>query len=215
MVGRAEELQRLGQALERAAAGHGGAVVVAGEAGVGKTRLLTEFVASRRAEATVLVGGCLDLADGAPPYWAVVDALRGLAHRSGDEALAGVLGPGRSPLSILLPELAGTDGDSIRSGEAARQAGEAARRAQDQLFELVLSVLEQASEARPVVLTVEDLHWSDRSTRDLLTFLVGNLRSRPFLFLATYRSDALVPGMPSTAGWPSSSAAPAPSYSSS
>src|SRR5437660_160440 len=45
-----------------------------------------------------------------------------------------------------------------------------------------------------VVLTVEDLHWSDRSTRDLLTFLVGNLRSRPFLFLATYRSDALVPG---------------------
>src|SRR5205807_2778824 len=98
------------------------------------------------------------------------------------------------PLSVLLPELAGTDGDPIRSGEAARQAGEAARRAQDQLFELVLSVLEQASELGPVVLVVEDLHWSDRSTRDLLTFLAGNLRRRPFLFVGTYRSDALVPG---------------------
>src|SRR5207247_2257301 len=76
MVGRAEEIQRLGQALERAAEGHGGAVVVAGEAGVGKTRLLTEVVASRCAAATGLVGGCLHRAGGAPPCWAVVAPLR-------------------------------------------------------------------------------------------------------------------------------------------
>src|SRR6266571_1785567 len=106
MVGRSEELERLGRALERAASGRGGAVIVAGEAGVGKTRLLTEFVAGRCESATVLVGGCLDLAGGAPPYWAVVEALRGLAQRLDDRELVDVLGPVHPSLVALLPELA-------------------------------------------------------------------------------------------------------------
>ena len=61
-------MDHLGRALDRAAEGRGGAILVSGEAGVGKTRLLTEFVATRGAGATVLVGGCLALADGAGPH---------------------------------------------------------------------------------------------------------------------------------------------------
>lgn len=182
IVGRAEEMDRLGRALEATAGGRGGAVIVSGEAGVGKTRLLTEFVAARCTGATVLVGACLALADGAPPYWPVVDALRALPRHDEHPALA------VAPLGLGDP----TPAPAPRPSAAPATPGVA----QDQVFEPILRTIEQATGLGLVVLVVEDLHWSDRSTRDLLTFLVGNLRRQPVLFVGSYRSDALVPGHP-------------------
>ncbi|MEA2533180.1 MAG: hypothetical protein QOJ93_991 [Actinomycetota bacterium] len=181
MVGRSAEMDLLGRAFDRAAEGRGGAILLSGEAGVGKTRLVTEFVAARGAGATVLVGGCLALADGAPPYWPVLDALRTLRRREEEPALARIAAPGL------------VDAEPV-AGHAAAAPPEAVRGAEDQVFEPVLRLIEQATRLGPVVLVVEDLHWSDRSTQDLLTFLAGNLRRYPFLFIGTYRSDALVPG---------------------
>ncbi|MCW3042072.1 MAG: LuxR family transcriptional regulator, partial [Actinobacteria bacterium] len=181
MVGRSAEMDLLGRAFDRAAEGRGGAILLSGEAGVGKTRLVTEFVAARGAGATVLVGGCLALADGAPPYWPVLDALRTLRRREEEPALARIAAPGL------------VDAEPV-AGHAAAARPEAVRGAEDQVFEPVLRLIEQATRLGPVVLVVEDLHWSDRSTQDLLTFLAGNLRRYPFLFIGTYRSDALVPG---------------------
>src|SRR5579872_4652013 len=124
-----------------------------------------------RDRATVLAGACLDLVDGAPPYWPVTDALRGLpGPPTAESATLESLVPGGSPVS--------------------------GRRAQDQLFGQVLELLESASRQQPVVLMIEDLHWADRSTRDLLTFLVAGLRSSPVLLVGTYRTDALVPTHP-------------------
>ena len=203
-------MDHLGRALDRAAEGCGGTILISGEAGVGKTRLLTEFVAACGSGATVLVGACLALADGAPPYWPVVDALRSL-RRAEQPALARIAASGMAEVpapgiladrglaerAILADPGVGAgalDAESQAAGHAGAARPEPLRRAEDQVFEPVLRVIEQATGLGPVVLVVEDLHWSDRSTRDLLTFLAGNLRRRPFLFVGTYRSDALVPG---------------------
>ena len=194
IVGRSTEMDHLGRALDRAAEGRGGAILVSGEAGVGKTRLLTEFVAACGSGATVLVGACLALADGAPPYWPVVDALRGL-QRPEQPALARIATPGIAEVPaagvladrglaerVLADQGVGAgvlDAESQAAGHAGAAHPEPLRRAEDQVFEPVLRVIEQATGLGPVVLVVEDLHWSDRSTRDLLTFLAGNLRRRP------------------------------------
>jgi DNA-binding CsgD family transcriptional regulator/tetratricopeptide (TPR) repeat protein len=196
----------LGRALDGAAEGRGGAILLSGEAGVGKTRLVTEFVAARGAGATVLVGGCLALADGAPPYWPVIDALRSLRRREEEPALARISSSGtvemrptvdladRATVVARAPGTGVLDAELQAAGHATAAPLELIRGAEDQVFEPVLRLIEQATELGPVVLVVEDLHWSDRSTQDLLTFLAGNLRRHPFLLIGTYRSDALVPG---------------------
>lgn len=211
IIGRADELRRLDRALGRAAGGRGGGVVLQGEAGVGKTRLLTEFATAARDRATVLVGGCLDLVDGAPPYWAIVDALRSLeGHGSPEEArspsLAAVSSEGtRAPAGAPGARAEGTPPHVLlqsigHSGPPPAGGAGAAGDGKEQLFGRILGLLQTESASRPVVLIIEDLHWSDRSTRDLLTFLLGNLAGSGVLIVTTYRSDALVPGHP-LHGW--------------
>ncbi len=189
-VGRSRELARLEDALERAVAGEASALVVSGESGVGKTRLVSEFVGgARRRGATVLVGGCIDLGDGGLPYWPVVDALRGLLRSLGQHAVDEALGPLRPELSPLLPELAALDPGDGRSLPGPAFTGPSA---QGRLFELVLGILERLTRRGPVVFVIEDLHWADRSTRDLVSFVVANLRQEPVVVVATYRSDAQI-----------------------
>ena len=178
LVGRDDELSRLRAALERAVAGSPATVVVGGEAGVGKTRLVLEW--AREAEAAgavVLVGGCLDVGGATLPYAPLAEALRSLPVVLGAEELAGVLDSARGELARLVPEL----------GEPAAGAAETPP---GRFFELVLGVMHRLADGRAVVLVVEDLHWADRSTRDLLAFLVRNLR-RGVALLLTVRSDEL------------------------
>ena len=184
LIGRVDELGRLRAALRRTIDGQSGAILVAGEAGVGKTRLVTEFADLARAEgAEVLQGGCILLGEGALPYAPVIEALRGLVRRTAATEVDSVFGQGRSELARLVPDLgpAAEDSASDLSIESA----------QGRLFELLLGVLERLAARSPVVFIVEDLHWSDRSTRDLLGFLVRNLRQAPVMLLLTYRSDEL------------------------
>jgi predicted ATPase len=182
LVGRSSQLAALGTALDEVGRGRPCAVMVGGEAGVGKSRLVTAFAAqSRAAGGRVLLGGCLELgADGLPfaPFTAV---LRTLVRDLGVAGVAELL-PGGSTreLARLLPEFgepAGLD-----------DAGEARAR----LFEQMLILLEHLAEGGPVVLIVEDAHWADRSTRDLLAFLIRNQASTEgLLIVVTYRSDDL------------------------
>jgi DNA-binding CsgD family transcriptional regulator/tetratricopeptide (TPR) repeat protein len=180
LVGRDAEVAQLRAALERAAAGQPAVVVVAGEAGVGKTRLVAELL--RDADglgAVALAGGCLDVGDGVLAYAPIVEALRPLAGAMDSEELERVLGGARAELARLVPELGPTAG-----GE------QAAPLAPTRLFELLLGVLHRLAERGPVLLVVEDVHWADQSTRDLLGFLIRNLRAGVALVL-TYRSDEL------------------------
>src|SRR5215208_5993543 len=99
LIGRADEIGRLRAALRLAAQGQSNATLVAGEAGVGKTRLVTEFAEIARAEgAAVLQGGSILLGDGALPYAPVVEALRGLIRRMAPADLEAVVGQGRAEL---------------------------------------------------------------------------------------------------------------------
>ena len=184
LIGRVDELGRLGAALRRAVDGQSSAILVAGEAGVGKTRLVSELAELARAEgAEVLQGGCILLGEGALPYAPVVEALRGLVRRTPATEIDSVFGQGRFELARLVPDLGPMAEDSASDLSI--------ESAQGRLFELLLGVLDRLSARSPVVFIVEDLHWSDRSTRDLLGFLVRNLRDAPVVLLLTYRSDEL------------------------
>ena len=171
-VGRERELAGLGAALERAADRRPAVVLVAGESGVGKTRLVSELGARARQQgARVLTGDCVDLGDGELAYAPIVGALRGL---SPDE-----LGGGAAGLAPLLPQL------------DAPEAGHESALSQGRVFELLLGLLGRLGESQPLVLVFEDVHWADRSSRDFLSFFVRNARHQRVLLLATYRTDEL------------------------
>jgi DNA-binding CsgD family transcriptional regulator/tetratricopeptide (TPR) repeat protein len=179
LVGRVEELRLLEAARRRAANGAPAVVLVGGEAGVGKTRLVAELAARCAADGTrVLVGGCVPVGDGALPYAPIVEALRVLVAEVGVAAVRGLVGPSWPELARLLPALG--EPDRIGLSDQAAQA---------RLFELLLGLFGRLSEQGPLVLVVEDLHWADRSTRDLLAFLVRNLLRERVLLVVTYRND--------------------------
>nr|WP_221354602.1 AAA family ATPase [Streptomyces sp. REN17] len=176
-VGRTDELAVLDEALARAAAGGPQALLLGGEAGVGKTRLMEEFaVGARRKGAVVAVGGCVEIgADGLPfaPFSAALRALR----RELPAALAAAAAGQEGELARLLPEL----------GESAR--GRHDEDGTARLFDLTVRLLERVAAERPVVLLLEDLHWADASTRHLLAHLLRTLRDGRLLVVATYRAD--------------------------
>ncbi|TAK02440.1 MAG: helix-turn-helix transcriptional regulator [Chloroflexota bacterium] len=182
-IGRGVELQRLHAALREATAGTGRAVIVAGEAGIGKSRLLDQFAEAAAEEgALVLQGACVETADGTVPYAPFVEILRDLVRATPSERLPALLGPGRAELARLLPEIA------LRAADVPPPA-ELDRAAQARLFELILGVFERLAVARPLVLEVEDVHAADRSTRELLAFLVRALRDDRVLFVLALRID--------------------------
>ncbi|WP_167156690.1 helix-turn-helix transcriptional regulator [Streptomyces sp. MBT27] len=178
-VGRADELRTLNEALARAAAPEGEpqALLVGGEAGVGKSRLVEEFTdAARAAGAVIAIGGCVEVgADGLPfaPFSAALRALR----RQLPEELAAAADGQEEELALLLPELARTGPPAAREDGTAR------------LFELTVRMLERIAAGRTVVLVLEDLHWADASTRHLLAYLFRTLRRGHLVVVATYRAD--------------------------
>jgi DNA-binding CsgD family transcriptional regulator/tetratricopeptide (TPR) repeat protein len=179
LVGRVEELETLEAARRRAADAEPTVVLVGGEAGVGKTRLTAELTSRCAADGTrVLVGHCVPVGDGALPYAPIVEALRTLLAEVGVGVVRELVGPSWPELARLVPAL----------GEPAR-TGSPSQAAQSRLFELLLGLLGRLSDQVPLVFVVEDLHWADRSTRDLLAFLVRNLRRERLLVVVTYRND--------------------------
>jgi DNA-binding CsgD family transcriptional regulator/tetratricopeptide (TPR) repeat protein len=185
-VGRGPELAALRETLERAADGRSSAVFLAGDSGVGKSRLLGELesAASDRG-ARVLNGECVALAEGELPYAPLRSALRGLAGTLEHDDLGRMLGSGRDELARLVPELGGPE----TRGPA--ELGTPESGAQARLFELVLSLLVRLSDEEPVVVAMEDIHWADSSTLDFLAFLIANTRHERLLLVCTYRSDEL------------------------
>ena len=177
LIGRVAELAELEAALADAEAGRPTVAFVAGESGVGKSRLVAEL--ERRAEerdVLVLAGDCVDLGESELPYVPLVAALRPLA-RSGDPALTPEL---RAAVAPLLP------GTAPAADPPDPDAG-----AQARLFEGLLSLLDSLAADRPVLLLIEDLHWADSSTRAALAFLCRSLASERVLLVASYRPDEL------------------------
>ncbi|MFF7246948.1 helix-turn-helix transcriptional regulator [Embleya sp. NPDC008237] len=179
-VGREPEMGRLVEALGEADRGEPRIVLTTGEAGVGKTRLLEEFLTQavgRPEQTSVAVGACLELgAEGLPfaPFSAI---LRTLADALGDDFEAAV-GDRRRELAWISPTLAAEPGH-----------GPAPERAR--LYESALRLLERIGEDRTLIVAFEDLHWADSATRELLAFLVRSLRRGRILLVGTLRADAM------------------------
>jgi DNA-binding CsgD family transcriptional regulator len=154
-VARERELATLAAAYARAAAGEPSMVLVTGDAGIGKTRLVAEFLAT--IDARVLAGTCAPIGDDGPPYGPLLGALREFDALPGD----------------------------------ATQLMETGQLGRARLLEAVLTRLVSESRDRPIVLAIEDMQWSDRSTRDLLDFCVRCLPPARVLLLATVRTDEI------------------------
>jgi len=178
-VGRVAERAALTEALERAVAGQPGIVLITGEAGVGKTRLLTE--ASKLADAlgaTTVSGVCVDAAAGTLSYAPFVDIVRDL-HRAG--LTTSLPTATRAELGRLVPVVS----PRPDPGPIAEEGG------QGRLFAAIRDALSVASSTRPILVTIEDLHWADRSTRAFLVYLASSLCRERVLVVTTYRPDEL------------------------
>jgi DNA-binding CsgD family transcriptional regulator len=182
LVGRRTELQVLEAALDRSVMGQSAAVLLSGEAGVGKSRLVLELAERARASgARVLVGGCAEFGGEGIPFGPVVDVVRTLADEVEPDELDGFLGPARNEFARLLPEL----GDG-RALTALDEGVEVSR-----LHELILGLISRLAAAQPLVLVFEDVQWADRSTLELIALLVRGLVNRRVLLICTVRFDEL------------------------
>ncbi|MEP6639026.1 MAG: AAA family ATPase [Chloroflexota bacterium] len=184
-VGRSNELTMLRSSADAVARGEPTLVVVGGEAGVGKSRLIAEVADGLRDDGwLVLVGGSVALGDDSLPFGPIVEALRALVRDVDADRIAEAAGPGLPELARLVPEL------SAVAGAMPEPSGEA-EWLQIRIFEGVLRLLGRLSETTPVLLVIEDLHWADRSTRDLIAFLSRNGRDERLLMVGTFRTDEL------------------------
>ncbi len=179
-VGRVGELAELEQARRESDAGQPVVVLVGGDSGVGKTRLVSEFLSRQDSEAVVLQGSASLQADGELPYAPLLSALRPLVRRR-HPALETLGRASRSALSTLLPDLEDAGAPPERDDPSA----------QLRLFEALLDLLDLCSQEDGLVLILEDMHWADRSTRAFVSFLARSLREERVMVLLTYRIDEL------------------------
>jgi DNA-binding CsgD family transcriptional regulator/tetratricopeptide (TPR) repeat protein len=178
-VGRRAELATVDDLLSRALAGDPTTLLVAGDAGVGKTRLVDELSARARARGfVVLVGGCLELCEGGIPMAPIAEAVRRLRDQLDVAEFDDLLGETASELRFLVPDPT-VEPDPLSS-----------RPSPGRVLELLLALVQRLAERHPTVLVSEDLHWADRSTLDLLSFLDRNLTG-PVVLVGTIRSDEL------------------------
>ena len=162
-------MEQLADLLARATVGEPRVALIRGEAGIGKSRLVEEHAAAARATgACVVSGGCVELSAGSLPFGPVVEVLREIwpandVGRPARRELAALVGAGRGP--------------RLRGIRRTR------------LFEQFRDVLARAGVQRPVVMIIEDAHWADGSTRDLLSHLISGLRAERLLLLMTARDE--------------------------
>ena len=181
LVGREPEVTELEDALLAANRGDGQIVLLAGEAGVGKSRLAAEL--QRRATKigmTTLSGGCSE-ADLALPYLPFLEALANYLTAANLDEVRRELGPLRRELAHLFPQL---------EPHAPRETGDPTQ-AKLRLFEAIIAFLRIPAEQSGLLLILEDLHWSDASTRELLDYLTRRLRGMRIMVLGTYRVDEM------------------------
>jgi len=178
LVGRADVLDILLKHFGEARQGHGRVVVVAGEAGVGKTRLLQELSQhAPRRRARVLLGGCHDMTQSLP-FGPWIEALRTGGVIGDVDLLAGLGGGWRRQLARLFPELEDTPHEPRTSTDDASQ-----------LLHAVVELLVHVAARRPLVVLLEDVHWADETTLRLVPLLARRLASLRVLLVITLRDD--------------------------
>ena len=180
LVGRQPEISLLEDALLATLRGDGGVVIVGGEAGMGKTRLVNDLVIRARRRGCVVVSGACSEAELSLAYLPFLEAIGNHLATEDVAALRDRLGSASEELAQLFPQMG-------RPGAA----GSDAQQAKLRLFESILLLLRDAARSRGLLLILEDLHWADPATRELLDYATRRLRSTNVLILATYRTDEM------------------------
>jgi DNA-binding NarL/FixJ family response regulator len=183
LVGRATEVDALGRALERARDGAGQTLLIAGEAGVGKSRLVAELRALAKQEGVLILAGACFEPDRALPHAPLRDLLRACLTDGPPEVRA-ALETAEPELRRLLPEL-GDDRETTSAGGGAPDP--------DRLAVTLERFLAGLATTRPLLVVVEDLHWSDEASLDLFRRLSRRLPRLPALLVLTYRDDETPP----------------------
>ncbi len=181
-VGRSEELDRLAGLLEQAAAGDGAFVVIAGEGGIGKTRLVAEL-ATRARDVVVLYGRCDE--DEVTPFGPWVELLTRRLAETPDDELEASLSDQASSLVRLIPEL----GSRLPAPAAEAHGDPEGER--HRLFAAVTTLVERLAARKPLLLVLDDLHWADRSSLRLLRQLAASETLGRVLIVGTYRDTEL------------------------
>lgn len=184
-IGREAELLWLSERQEEARRGRGDLVFIAGEAGIGKSRLMAELVLrAQQTESRVLEGKC-SLFESALPYAPFVEAFRGLLHARTPAQIAKLLGPHAPEVAKILPELVALLPE-LKHNPPLSPVEEKSR-----LFECLYLVLRRVAADAPLILSIEDVHWADPASLEFMHFLARRLRRDRWLMLATYRPEEL------------------------
>jgi predicted ATPase/class 3 adenylate cyclase len=189
-VGRTRERARLLQAVERARSGSGTLMLIGGEAGVGKSRLVEEAAAeARRLGLMVLTGHCVDQ-QGTPPYLPTIEHLEEAARQGSPEAFRQALGENAPEIAKLMPEL------RVRYPDIPEPVSLPPEQERRYLLHGIAEFVERNARATPLMLVFEDLHWADESTLLLVRLLAQRAAHVPVLAVGTYRDTDLTPGRP-------------------
>ncbi|MBY5761758.1 AAA family ATPase [Rhizobium leguminosarum] len=176
--GRAVELDSMESAFRDVSGGRQRSFLLEAEAGGGKTRLVEEFANRLSGRALILKGGCIEQRESALPYAPVTAVLHELVQLRGAPAVKSFVGAeGARELAWLLPEL-GENSERFDAGIARAR-----------LFEVLRKLLEELARETPLVVVIEDMHWADQATCDLLRFLTIRLKKIRLMLIVTYRPE--------------------------
>ena len=190
-VGRASELGRIDEALERARRGLGQLLLFSGEAGVGKTRMTLEAERiARGSDVLVLRRPLVGRRPPPPPYQPLLEQIERLARLIGPEAMRERMGENATELSKLMPEL------NQRYADIPPYPTLPPEQERRYLLHGVAEFVARGAAVQPLMLVFEDLHWADESTCILLRYLAERLKAEPVLLVGTYRDTELEPGGP-------------------
>ena len=194
LLNRKPELSQLCRALDGALAGRGQVVLIAGEAGIGKTTLAQEFAAiSAKRGARVLWGRCGDR-EGSPPYWPWAEALRAFAAEESTERLRLLFGQAARHIGLVMPELR----ESLLVGERSSVPDDESARFR--LADAVRAFFQQSTRQRCTLIVLDDLHWADEGSLFLLEFIAQAIGGHSLLILATYRDGEVTGPLAQTLG---------------
>src|SRR6266566_5099996 len=192
LIGRVQDLTHFRILVDQVKNGEAQVVLVCGEAGIGKSRLVAEVKAEASAFGFLLLEGQCFQTDSASPYAPLLDLFRAYFARRASTSLPDPMHSFASTLSRLLPDLALLYPDLATLPTPPSVEPEEEKR---RLFAAMTHFVTEQAAQHPVLLVVEDVHWCDDLSLDLLLHLARHCRQVPLLLLVTYRSDELQPAL--------------------
>ena len=174
-------MAELRTALEDSLSGRGRLVMLAGEPGIGKTRIARELAAVAESRGAQLLWGRSYEEEGAPPYWPWVQPLRAYVQQQDPEQLLSAMGPGAADIAEIIPNLRSKLPDLKPSPTLEPE------QARFRLFDSITTFLKNVASSQPLMLVLDDLHWADRPSLLLLQFLARQMAESCLLVVGTYR----------------------------